>query len=253
MELLPAGAPKDLTSAKAKTLLATVRPRDIAGRTRRQLATDLIDDISALDRKVKDPGKRLAEAVAATGTSLTRIVGIGPVTVALILDETGDVRRFATKHHYAAYTGTAPREVSSGDIVRHRLSRAGNRQLNHALHIAALANKRFDDRGRDYYARKVAAGKGSKGAMRCTEATLVRRRLPRPARGPAGRSASSSGGGPGRTLGGVYKVQRGCPIPDGQHFGSVTCRTRHCGRYAETSPGNKPLLTQRGAVLSRHE
>jgi transposase len=172
MELIPAGAPKDLTAAKAKALLATVRPREVAGRTRRQLAVDLIDDVTALDRKVKDLDKRLAEAVASTGTSLTRIVGIGPVTAALILGETGDVRRFATKHHYATYTGTAPREVSSGDIHRHRLSRAGNRRLNHALHMAALANKRFDDRGRDYYARKVAAGKGSKGAMRCLKRRL---------------------------------------------------------------------------------
>jgi transposase len=172
MELIPAGAPKDLTAAKAKALLATVRPRDVAGRTRRQLAVDLIDDVVVLDRKVKDVERRLAEAVAATGTSLTRIVGIGPVTAALILGETGDVRRFASKHHYATYTGTAPREMSSGDIVRHRLSRAGNRRLNHALHMAALANKRFDDRGRDYYARKVAAGKGAKGAMRCLKRRL---------------------------------------------------------------------------------
>src|SRR3712207_2567081 len=114
MDLIPAGAPKDLTAAKAKTLLAKVRPRDVAGRTRRQLAVDLIDDVTALDRKVADLDKRLAQAVAATGTSLTRIVGIGPVSAALILGETGDVRRFASKHHYATYTGTAPREVSSG-------------------------------------------------------------------------------------------------------------------------------------------
>jgi transposase len=171
-QLIPAGAPKDLSATKAKALLATVRPRDVAGRTRRQLAVDLIDDVVVLDRKVKDLDKRLAEAVAATGTSLTRIVGIGPVTAALILGETGDVRRFASKHHYATYTGTAPREVSSGDVQRHRLSRAGNRRLNHALHMAALANKRFDDRGRDYYARKVAAGKGSKGALRCLKRRL---------------------------------------------------------------------------------
>jgi transposase len=200
MELLPAGAPKDLTASKAKTLLATVRPRDVAGRTRRQLATDLIDDLTALDRKVGDIDKRLAAAVAATGTSLTRIVGIGPVTAALILGETGDVRRFASKHHYATYNGTAPREVSSGDIERHRLSRAGNRRINHALHMAALANKRFDDRGREYYARKLAAGKGSKGAMRCLKRRLsdaVFRALhedlqPAQVAGPVGHSGAST-------------------------------------------------------------
>jgi len=72
------------------------------------------------------------------------------------------VRRFASRHHFATYTGTAPLEVSSGDVQRHRLSRAGNRRLNHALHIAALANKRHHDPGREHYARKLAAGKGKK-------------------------------------------------------------------------------------------
>ncbi len=172
MELTPAGASKDLTVSKAKALLATMRPRDVACRTRRQLATDLIDDVAVLDRKIKQVDKRLAEAVEATSTTVTDIVGIGPITAAAILGEVGDVRRFATKHHFATYTGTAPTEISSGDITRHRLSRAGNRRINHALHIAALANKRHDDRGREYYGRKLAAGKGRKGALRCLKRRL---------------------------------------------------------------------------------
>jgi hypothetical protein len=58
-------------------------------------------------------------------------------------------------------------EVSSGDVHRHRLSRAGNRRLNSALHIIALAHKRHDPRGKASHAKKLAAGKGTKGAMRC--------------------------------------------------------------------------------------
>ena len=199
MELIPAGASKDLTAGKAKTLLATVRPRDVAGRTRRQLAADFIDDVAALDRKIKDIEKRLAEAVTATGTTLTDIVGIGPVTAAAILGEVGDVRRFPSRHRFATYTGTAPTEISSGDIVRHRLSRAGNRRLNHALHIAALSNKRHDERGRSYYARKLAAGEGKKGALRCLKRRLsdaVYRTLvadaERKAAGPGGHSGAAT-------------------------------------------------------------
>ena len=199
MELIPAGASKDLTATRAKALLASVRPRDVAGRTRRQLATDLVDDVTALDRKIKDIEKRLGDAVTATGTSLTDIVGIGPITAAAILGEAGDVRRFASRHHFATYTGTAPTEISSGDITRHRLSRAGNRRLNHALHIAALSNKRHDDRGREYYARKLAAGKGKKGAMRCLKRRLsdaVYRALiadvERKAAGPGGHSGATT-------------------------------------------------------------
>ena len=107
------------------------------------------------------------------------------------------------KRHFASYTGTAPLEVSSGEIVRHRLSRAGNRKLNSALHHAAMSHKRTDEQGIAYYGRKLAEGKGKKGALRCMKRRL-RRRLPSPRRGPS----TSGSGGPGRTLGGDSAVQR---------------------------------------------
>ena len=47
-----------------------------------------------------------------------------------VLGEVGDIGRFPTKHHFAAHTGTAPLAASSGQVVRHRLSRAGDRRLN---------------------------------------------------------------------------------------------------------------------------
>ena len=172
MELIPAGAQRKLTASTAKTLLATVRPRDVAGKARRQLAADLIDDVAALDRKLKDIDKRLKTAVTDTGTTITDIKGVGIATAAMILGEVGDVRRFPSRHHFATYTGTAPLEVSSGEVNRHRLSRAGNRQLNHALHIIAMSNARTDDRGKAYFAKKVAAGKGKKGALRCLKRRL---------------------------------------------------------------------------------
>ena len=172
MELIAAGAPKDLTATAAKALIATVRPRDVAGKTRRQVAVDLIDDVVVLDRKLKAVETRIGEAVDATGTTLTDIVGVASITAAVILGEVADVARFATADAFASYTGTAPLEVSSGEITRHRLSRAGNRRLNSALHIAAMANKRHDPRGKAYYTKKLDAGKGKKGAMRCLKRRL---------------------------------------------------------------------------------
>ncbi len=197
MELIPAGAPRNLTASAARKLVASVRPRDVAGRARRQLAVDLIDDVSVFDRKIKAIDARIGEAVAATGTHLTDIVGVGPITAATILGEVGDVARFASSDHFASYTGTAPIEASSGDVVRHRLSRAGNRRLNSALHIVALAHKRHDPRGRAYYARKLAAGKGAKGSMRCLKRRLsdvVFRQL------TAERAVKNPGGQMGATL-----------------------------------------------------
>ena len=144
----------------------------MAGRARRQLAVDLIDDVVVLDRKIKAVEVRLKEALAATGTTLTTIVGVGPITAATVLGEVGNIARFATNDHFASYTGTAPIEASSGEVTRHRLSRAGNRRLNSALHIIALAHKKHDPRGGAYYDRKLKAGKGSKGAMRCLKRRL---------------------------------------------------------------------------------
>ncbi len=172
MELIPSGAEANLTAAKAKALLASVRPRQAAGKARKQLALDLLDDLVILDRKLKDINGRLKIAVEATHTTITGIKGVGVTTAACILGEVGDIRRFPTKHHFASYTGTAPLEVSSGEVQRHRLSRAGNRKLNSALHHAAMSHKRTDEAGIAYYGRKLAAGNGKKGALRC-----VKRRL----------------------------------------------------------------------------
>jgi transposase len=172
MQLIPSGAPKELTATKAKTLIATVRPRDLPGKARRQLAVDLIDDVVVLDRKIKAIETRIADAVAATGTHLTDIVGVGVVSAATILGEVGDVARFASSDHFASYAGVAPIEASSGEIVRHRLSRAGNRRLNSALHIAAMANQRHDPRGKAYYQRKIDAKKGHMGALRALKRRL---------------------------------------------------------------------------------
>ena len=158
--------------------------------------------MAVLDRKIKAVDTRIAEAVAASGTHLTDIVGVGPVTAATILGEVGDVARFATADHFASYTGTAPIEASSGEVVRHRLSRAGNRRLNSALHIVALSNKRYDPRGKAYYERKLAAGKGNEGIAALPQTTPVRRRVPRPGRGPGK-------GEPGRADGGDTHSQRG--------------------------------------------
>jgi transposase len=172
MELLPAGAEQNLTAVKAKALLATVRPRHAAGKARRQLAVDFLDDLVTLDRKIKEINGRIKTAVQATGTSVTNIKGVGIITAAVVLGEVGDVRRFPSKHHFASYTGTAPLEVSSGEIIRHRLSRAGNRKLNSALHYAAMSHKRTDPQGIAYYGQKLAAGKGKKGALRCMKRRL---------------------------------------------------------------------------------
>ncbi len=79
------------------------------------------------------------------------IFGIGPAGAARILADVGDVARFPDRNHFASWTGTAPIDASSGEQVRHRLSRAGNRRINHVLYTAAVTQIRLDTDGRTYY------------------------------------------------------------------------------------------------------
>jgi hypothetical protein len=100
------------------------------------------------------------------------LTGIGPSGAARLLVEVGDITRFPNKAHFASWNGTAPIDASSGDQVRHRLSRAGNRQINRALHIMATVQLRNPTEGRAYFDRKKADGKTSMEAMRCLKRRL---------------------------------------------------------------------------------
>jgi transposase len=172
LELLPGGAKKDLSAAQAKALLATVRPRDLVGKTRRRLAAELVGDLEQIYARKKAADKELKALVAATDTALLDLHGIGPSGGARLLVEVGDITRFPDRNHFASWTGTAPIDASSGDIVRHRLSRGGNRQINRVLHIMATVQLRNPTEGRAYFDRKKAGGKSSNEAMRCLKRRL---------------------------------------------------------------------------------
>jgi transposase len=146
LELIPGGAKKNLSAAQARALLATVRPRDAAGKTRRRVAAELISDLERIYQRKKDADKELKALLAVAGTTLTALHGIGPSGAARLLAEVGDVTRFPARGHFASWDGTAPIDASSGDQVRHRLSRAGNRQINRVLHIMAVAGSAIPPR-----------------------------------------------------------------------------------------------------------
>jgi transposase len=172
LELIPGGAKKSLSAAQAKALLARVRPRDAAGQARRRVAAELISDLERIYQRKKAANKELTELLKATATTLTDLNGIGPSGAARLLAEVRDVTRFPDRAHFASWNGTAPIDASSGDQVRHRLSRAGNRQINRVLHIMAVVQLRNPTEGRAYYDRKVAAGKTPREAMRCLKRRL---------------------------------------------------------------------------------
>ena len=172
LELIPGGAKKDLSAAQAKKLLATVRPRDAAGKARRRVAAEMIGDLERIYARKKAANKELNELLASTGSHLTTLNGIGPSGAARLLVEVGDINRFPTRAHFASWNGTAPLDASSGEQVRHRLSRAGNRQINRALHIMAVVQLRNQTEGRAYFDRRVAEGKTPMEAMRALKRKL---------------------------------------------------------------------------------
>jgi transposase len=126
----------------------------------------LLDEIRALDAARVEVRKRTAEMIVASATTVTDVYGIGPLMGAIIIGRVGDIRRFPTSGHFARHNGTAPIEASSGPKKRHRLNPRGDRQLNHAIHMAAVTQVRNDTPGRVYYVRKQAEGKTRKEAMR---------------------------------------------------------------------------------------
>jgi transposase len=166
-DLLPGGVAAKLSADRAARALRGIRPKGVSARLRRRLASEVLRDVRTLDRKIADLGGRIEAEVEASGTTLTEIFGIGTILAARIIGTVGNVARFPSKAHFASYSGTAPLEASSGEVVRHRLSLAGNRKLNYALHMVALCQARSDTRGGVYYRKKIAEGKAHKEALGC--------------------------------------------------------------------------------------
>ena len=108
--------------------------------------------------------------------------GVGPIVAAYLIGYSGDIRRFPTAGHYARYNATAPIEASSGPKVRHRLNPNGNRQLNHAIHIAALGQISHDTPGRAVLPRETSRREVTQRSDALPETTHQRRRLPTTAR-----------------------------------------------------------------------
>lgn len=167
VELVPAGITKELKASRAQEMLDELTPESAADAARVAVAHDVLGDVRRLDIQMAESKKRLENAVVASKTSLTEVFGIGPVIAAMLIGYTGDVTRFRHADDYAAYNGTAPREVASAGHGVHRLSLRGNRQLNHAIHLAAVTQIRHPhSEGRAYYDRKIAEGKTGKMALR---------------------------------------------------------------------------------------
>jgi len=143
------------------------------GAVQAELARSLLVRLERLGREVDGLTRRITASVA--GHPLLTLPGAGPITVARLIAEVGDVHRFRTADALAALAGVAPIPASSGQVQRMRLNRGGNRQLNRALHVIALSQSRFHPPAKAYVTRRIEVdGKTWREAIRALKRRLVR-------------------------------------------------------------------------------
>jgi transposase len=118
--------------------------------------------------------RRLALLLAEVAPDLLDECGVGPVCGAQLLVSSGDPNRMAREASFAALAGTSPLDASSGQQRRHRLNGGGDRQLNWALHVIALARIHHHPETAAYYERLLARGRTAREARRCVKRALAR-------------------------------------------------------------------------------
>ena len=232
-------SPRGSVQLAAAHLLESITPSGAVEAARRELAAEFLEDLRRVDDQMREAKKKLATAVGASATSLTEVFGVGPVVAATVIGDVRDVSRFASRDHFAAYNGTAPIEVSSGRRKIYRLSRRGNRRLNHAIHMAAVTqvSQRHSD-GRAYYERKLAEGKTPKEALRSLKRRLsdtIFARLQADARRAAAGPALT--GSPGGQQGNDSIASAAVRHPHKPALRPSHSRTRH---HPTTQPGPEP-------------
>ena len=157
--------------------------------TRVRIARELVRQITASTKRIRELEAELAALVESYAPQLLAERGCGPLTAAKLIGEIAGADRFATDAKLARTGGSAPIPASSGNTHRHRLDRGGNRQLNCALHRLAVNKANWDPDTAAYLARKQAEGKSRKEALRCLKRHLARRvwqllRAPAPGQDP---------------------------------------------------------------------
>jgi transposase len=222
-ELTPGGFADEISAAQATRLLDELEPAGAVAAARHAVACELVADLRRLDDQLRDTKQRITAAVKASKTTLTELFGVGPIVAATIIGDVADIGRFPSRDHFAAYNGTAPIEVSSGERRRKvfRLSRRGNRRLNHAIHMAAVTQIRHrHSPGRAYYDHKIAEGHSGKEAIRALKRRIsdaVYRQL----RADADR-ARPHAAGPGGHTGNDSVASAAGSHPEHRLFGQAT-------------------------------
>lgn len=165
-----------LTATQIVTIAAwRTRDEDLATATARGEATRLAKRVTERDTELKDITKRITDLVrqSPAGALLDK-PGVGPVTAAVALTSWSHLGRIRSEAAFASLAGASPIPASSGNTVRHRINRGGDRRLNRALHMAIVTRMRMDPRTRAYVERRTAEGRTRREIRRCLKRYLAR-------------------------------------------------------------------------------
>jgi transposase len=127
-------------------------PQSALGRTLRVPAVELVAEIRRLDRRIASVAVQICAASPSPAPPSPNSRHQRPAR-RRILAQTAGVDRFRSVAALVSYCGVAPLEASSGDVKGHRLSRAGDRQLDSALHIMAITQIRCQTAEKAYFCR----------------------------------------------------------------------------------------------------
>lgn len=130
--------------------------------------------INEITKEQKELFDELTVLLKAHAPQLLEQPSIGTVTAAVIIGRTAGAKRFRSEACFARHTGTAPIPASSGNTIRHRLDRGGDRQLNRAIHIIALGRMAWNPETRAYIERRVSEGKTKREAIRALKRHIAR-------------------------------------------------------------------------------
>ena len=123
--------------------------------------------IQLLNTEIADHTRAITALVRAWRPDLLSRCGVGPIVAAVVLCVWSHPGRCPSDAAFAMLGGAAPIPASSGQTVRVRLNRSGDRQLNQALHLVVLTRLRYDPATRAYAQRRRAQGKTNREIRRC--------------------------------------------------------------------------------------
>ncbi len=142
----------------------------IARTTARELAIAIVGRAGQLSRNEQ----LLKQTVQAVAPNLLELPGIGPVSAAQILCVYSHKGRIPTAEAFCCIAGVAPIPASSGNTMRHRLSRFGDRALNHAINVIATVRMRTEANTIAYMEKRSKLGNSRREIKRLLKRYIAR-------------------------------------------------------------------------------